>query len=187
MGTWILRVYATKKTQFLVSRIDRFQNAKGRMIINGDDRNDIAGEMWIAEFERCVQKQSWAGACYEAIGGYVPVCCHRSEIIESTSYAMCWVGWLQHTWRSIAHGSRFCLCTCGAFKRIQFLRVFEVLFFNIKGNFPDPREDPKSRSLHGGSYKVPFGSFMGFLQESFKEGCLSGSVQGFLVPSWVTT
>ena len=31
------------------------------------------------------------------------------------------------------------------------------------------------------------GSFVGFLQESFKEGCLSGSVQGFLVPSWVTT
>ena len=25
--------------------------------------------------------------------------------------------------------------------------------------FPDPREDPKSRSLNGGSYKVPFSSW----------------------------
>ena len=116
-----------RRPNFLVSRIDRFRNAKGRMIIDGDDRNEIAGEMWIAEFERCVQKQRWAGACYEAIGGYVPVCCHRSEIIESTRLCAEWDDFNIHGEAShMAAGFAFALA--GLLNAYSFVRVYKCCF-----------------------------------------------------------
>ena len=41
---------------------------------------------------------------------------------------------------------------------ILYFKGMRLMMFQLSGfycNYPDPREDPKSRSLHGGSYKVP--------------------------------
>ena len=35
------------------------------------------------------------------------------------------------------------------------LFMTEEMYKNFKERYPDPREDPKSKSLNGGSYKVP--------------------------------
>ena len=50
-----------EKAVWWLAWLDKFENAKGRLIFNGSDEFYIAGELFIGTFEDSLHKWSWSG------------------------------------------------------------------------------------------------------------------------------